>query len=89
MSPQSPAAAPGPHAAVGRRRIAALAALLLCAAALPVPAASATDTSPESAQEESLGGGADYQPGAPGLGDPYFPLDGNGGYDVDHYELDL
>ncbi|MCU1515605.1 MAG: peptidase rane alanine aminopeptidase, partial [Pseudarthrobacter sp.] len=41
------------------------------------------------AQEESLGGGADYQPGAPGLGDPYFPLDGNGGYDVDHYELDL
>jgi hypothetical protein len=28
-------------------------------------------------------------PGAPGIGDPYFPLDGNGGYDVRHYELDL
>jgi hypothetical protein len=28
-------------------------------------------------------------PGAPGLGDPYFPLDGNGGYDVRHYGLDL
>ena len=28
-------------------------------------------------------------PGAPGLGDPYFPLDGNGGYDVRHYQLDL
>src|SRR3954447_23058902 len=23
--------------------------------------------------------------GASGLGDPYFPLDGNGGYDVGHY----
>jgi aminopeptidase N len=28
-------------------------------------------------------------PGAPGIGDPYFPLDGNGGYDVRHYELDI
>ncbi|MCF6507352.1 M1 family metallopeptidase [Blastococcus sp. MG754426] len=28
-------------------------------------------------------------PGAPGIGDPYFPLDGNGGYDVLHYDLDL
>jgi len=27
--------------------------------------------------------------GAPGLGDPYFPLAGNGGYDVEHYSLDL
>ncbi|MFG1607554.1 M1 family metallopeptidase [Actinoplanes sp. NPDC049265] len=26
-------------------------------------------------------------PGAPGLGDPYFPLDGNGGYDARHYDL--
>jgi hypothetical protein len=25
-----------------------------------------------------------FQPGAPGLGDEYFPLDGNGGYDVRH-----
>ena len=28
-------------------------------------------------------------PGAPGLGDPFFPLAGNGGYDVAHYRLDL
>src|SRR4051794_41751849 len=28
-----------------------------------------------------------YTPGAPGLGDPYFPLEGNGGYDVQHYDL--
>ena len=30
-----------------------------------------------------------FGPGAPGIGDPYFPLDGNGGYDVRHYDLDL
>jgi aminopeptidase N len=28
-------------------------------------------------------------PGAPGIGDPYFPLLGNGGYDVIHYTIDL
>ncbi|MFI6985332.1 M1 family metallopeptidase [Embleya sp. NPDC050154] len=28
-------------------------------------------------------------PGAPGAGDPYFPLSGNGGVDVAHYDLDL
>lgn len=28
-------------------------------------------------------------PGAPGIGDAYYPLDGNGGYDVEHYDLDL
>ena len=30
-----------------------------------------------------------FGPGAPGIGDPYFPLDGNGGYDVKHYGLDV
>jgi aminopeptidase N len=29
----------------------------------------------------------DYQPGDPGIGDPYFPLEGNGGYDTRHYDL--
>ena len=28
-------------------------------------------------------------PGAPGIGDPYFPLLGNGGYDAIHYDLAL
>ena len=28
-------------------------------------------------------------PGADGIGDPDFPLLGNGGYDVQHYTLDL
>ncbi|BCJ48543.1 hypothetical protein Asp14428_00180 [Actinoplanes sp. NBRC 14428] len=31
--------------------------------------------------------GATFRPGAPGIGDPYFPLAGNGGYDVRHYGL--
>jgi aminopeptidase N len=26
-------------------------------------------------------------PGSVGIGDPYYPLDGNGGYDVKHYDL--
>jgi len=30
-----------------------------------------------------------FQPGAPGVGDPLFPLAGNGGYDVAHYALTL
>ncbi|AUG82152.1 peptidase [Kitasatospora sp. MMS16-BH015] len=28
-------------------------------------------------------------PGAPGVGDPYYPTYGNGGYDVSHYDLRL
>ncbi|WP_207709943.1 M1 family metallopeptidase [Actinomadura macrotermitis] len=30
-----------------------------------------------------------FTPGAPGVGDAYFPLEGNGGYDAQHYSLDL
>src|SRR5688572_513484 len=29
------------------------------------------------------------EPGSVGVGDPYFPELGNGGYDVEHYSLDL
>ncbi|TXS19216.1 M1 family peptidase [Streptomyces sp. adm13(2018)] len=32
---------------------------------------------------------ADYVPGAPGIGDSYYPNSGNGGYDVSHYDLRL
>jgi Peptidase family M1 domain/Peptidase M1 N-terminal domain/Immune inhibitor A-like, MAM domain len=35
------------------------------------------------------GGGGSFEPGAPGAGDPYYPLDGNGGYDVSHYLLQV
>src|SRR5262245_56613033 len=30
-----------------------------------------------------------YTTGAAGIGDPYFPTAGNGGYDVSHYDLAL
>src|SRR3954470_13920287 len=33
--------------------------------------------------------GAAFAPGSAGLGDPFFPLGGNGGYDVGHYALTL
>ncbi|MDP3891563.1 M1 family metallopeptidase [Nocardioides sp.] len=46
-------------------------ALVLACAVSTLPAASTPATSP--------------RPGAPGMGDPYFPQDGNGGYDVLHY----
>jgi aminopeptidase N len=66
-----------------RRRaatLAALAALLVGSATIPGAAFAA----PASHQDAT-----GFTPGAPGLGDPYFPLDGNGGYDVKHYLLDL
>lgn len=34
-------------------------------------------------------GGPRYSPGADGAGDAYFPYAGNGGYDVEHYDLAL
>ena len=35
------------------------------------------------------GAAAGFTPGSPGLGDPFFPLAGNGGYEVSHYSLRL
>ena len=35
------------------------------------------------------GDGSRYTAGASGAGDPYFPFAGNGGYDVQHYDLDI
>ena len=58
---------------MGRRSTAVVAALL-CAALLPGAVNAA---------------GPSFSPGAAGAGDPYYPLDGNGGYDVKHYDLVL
>lgn len=88
MSPQPTALGTVPRVSDGRRLTAVSAALLLLATALPVPAA-ATETTALLAADESSRGDVNYRPGAPGLGDPYFPLDGNGGYDVGRYVLDL
>ncbi len=49
----------------------ALAALVVAVVAAPGPA-DAEDA---------------FAPGSAGIGDPYFPLDGNGGYDVANYDL--
>ena len=56
------------------RRRSTVVVALLCAALLPGAVTAA---------------GPSFTPGSPGAGDPYYPLDGNGGYDVKHYDLDL
>ncbi len=56
--------------------------------ALVVAAAAALVLAPGTAQAQSERK-PEFTPGAPGIGDPYFPLDGNGGYDVRHYLLDV
>ena len=55
------------------RRLAATLAALLVTGLVAVPPADAG---------EALG-----TPGARGIGDSYFPDDGNGGYDVEHYDI--
>ncbi|KQQ93335.1 hypothetical protein ASF62_16720 [Leifsonia sp. Leaf325] len=54
-------------------------------AVTPVLAASAAPAAPQAAVPAA----AKPSPGAPGIGDPYFPLSGNGGYDVKHYGLNI
>lgn len=56
-----------------KRGLLAIAATTICLIAV-VPAASAGNT-------------PQFAPGAPGIGDPYFPLEGNGGYDAQHYDI--
>ncbi|WP_395401129.1 hypothetical protein ACHMXB_19575 [Arthrobacter sp. UC242_113] len=64
----------------------ALTALLPSQLALPAPAGAATGGATRVIAET---GDTGFGPGAPGLGDPYYPWDGNGGYDVGHYLLEL
>ncbi|GLW07339.1 peptidase [Microtetraspora sp. NBRC 13810] len=52
-------------------------------------AATAALLAPTAATAATTGSGAAFAPGSSGLGDPYFPLAGNGGYDAVHYDLDL
>jgi aminopeptidase N len=42
----------------------------------------------EAADDRGTGGGS-CAPGAPGIGDAYYPTYGNGGYDTRHYDLDI
>ena len=63
-----------------------LAALLLAAA---LPAQLLTVQAKSASAAKSPPAVDSFAPGSPGLGDPYFPLDGNGGYDVRNYLLNL
>ncbi|MFF7091265.1 M1 family metallopeptidase [Streptomyces rubradiris] len=64
-----------------RRRTAVLATVPVALAALLATTGAAAPA--------GAGPTAPGTPGAPGAGDPYFPLSGNGGYDVRHYDLTL
>ncbi|GAB3767609.1 aminopeptidase N [Nocardioides ginsengisegetis] len=61
------------------RRWAALATSALVLGLLPGAVPAVADPAPTAAEMPS--------PGAAGMGDPYFPLDGNGGIDVVRYEV--
>ena len=67
---------------VERRPAASAKGRRIYVAALLAAAVVATATPPVAS-----GGGA--TPGSAGIGDDYFPLAGNGGYDVTHYALDI
>ena len=69
------------HDGIHRVRRYRMAALVVATAAALALAPGAAQAQPELE--------ADFTPGAPGIGDPYFPLDGNGGYDVRHYLLEV
>jgi aminopeptidase N len=55
------------------RRLAATLSVLLVAGLVTIPTTDAAQAPPA--------------PGSRGIGDGYFPEDGNGGYDVDHYDV--
>jgi hypothetical protein len=57
-----------------RKLVLAAVVTLLCFAALP---------------GTGLAAGPHFTAGSPGIGDSYFPGDGNGGYDVTHYDLKI
>jgi aminopeptidase N len=69
-----------------QRRTPALRTLSLAAAAVTAASLAAAPAASASASGHGHGHGP-YTPGAPGINDPYFPLEGNGGYDVKHYGI--
>ena len=70
----------------GRSRVlvAGLVAGMLAGCAAPTPI-----ISPVSAPTATATPAGTFGPGADGIGDPYYPKAGNGGYDVANYDLDL
>jgi aminopeptidase N len=71
-------------------RRAGLLVLWACTSAPSVPGTTETSPPPPSASVSAITTTTiKGRAGAPGIGDPYYPELGNGGYDVDHYTLDL
>ena len=78
---------------------AALAAVLALAVASAPASPAPDDSAPDDSGPASASGqaslqppGGDAQPAAPGAdgaGDPYYPADGNGGYDVTRYDVSI
>ncbi|MGH8935265.1 MAG: M1 family metallopeptidase [Acidimicrobiia bacterium] len=68
---------------------AGLLVLWACTSAPGVPATTETSAPPSATAVSSTGTTLQARAGAAGIGDPYYPELGNGGYDVDHYTLDL
>ncbi|MFN8593605.1 MAG: M1 family metallopeptidase [Thermomicrobiales bacterium] len=65
-------------------RVAAI--ILVCSVLLPTVGEARSSATPVAI---STPVGTAPQPGAPGIGDPYYPLLGNGGYDATHYTIAL
>jgi hypothetical protein len=74
------------NARLARIRAALLALALLASAAFANGAGAHAPATPAPVATPLAG---HPTPGAAGIGDPYFPLLGNGGYDALHYALDL
>jgi aminopeptidase N len=68
---------------VGRAWAAALVGLAVVGGCTSEVSGSASPGTGGPAADSAVGAGAD------GIGDPYFPQDGNGGYDVAHYGLEV
>jgi aminopeptidase N len=69
----------------GRKRFAAA----LVAAALLAGTPGVAEAQQPAGGGPGGGGGGGGRPGAPGVGDTYYPGYGNGGYDVSRYDLDV
>jgi aminopeptidase N len=56
---------------------------------LPSPAPTRTTTATATTPPTNTPTKGEYVAGSSGIGDPYFPQMGNGGYDVQHYDLNI
>ena len=80
-----------PESRSGHYRLSRRAALAAAALAAAVLTGCTADRTPAAAPASSTPPARppDFRPGSEGIGDPYFPTYGNGGYDVASYDLKL